>query len=378
MINILKKIANKDQRRGLSHSVIKSHRYISNCKPECPSFNIWKYLYKPPGSKKNIESKKPISTIKKHWKHKDEARIISINLFGKQDKYYEGFFQFLDSLELIKLINNIESWFLDTFTFRVYVARPSDKKIKTNSTPLKYIKEMLKRNVEIVYVDNNQKSFNLDGSFWRFLVADEKIDRKGRIRFLCRDADWKMTMIEAILISEWINSSYDYHRINIFPICAGPLLAGLVGGIISKKTPKLNIKKKLENYPYRYEYGDDELFLRDLVWPQLLSSNSILTHTTKKDYRYKIANPYKDSCFEPTKKYCKSYSITKKIKKPKMKLKECKDIIIPKNPPHYSIKYSSEVHLKTMFNNNPEFFTLSKNILSYNELLKQMNIKFYN
>ena len=61
-----------------------------------------------------------------------------------------------------------------------------------------------------------------------------------------------------------------------------------------------------------------------------------------------------------------------------MKLKECKDIIIPKNPPHYSIKYSSEVHLKTMFNNNPEFFTLSKNILSYNELLKQMNIKFYN
>ena len=372
ILNFIKNFATKDQRRGLSHSLIQSHRFISDCIPECPSIDIWKYIYKPPKSK-IIESDKPISTLKIHWKS-IEARIISINLFGKDEKYYNGFIEFLDSFEIIKEMNNINEWVLDTFIFRVYVAKSNNKK-KKNSTPTKFIKKMINRNVEIVYVDTNQDKFNLDGSFWRFLIMDEPMKKGEQLRFLCRDADWKMTISEALIISEWINSKYIYHRINLFPICAGPLLAGLIGGLINDDTKKLNIKDKLRNYPYRIEYGDDELFLRDLIWPHILNSNSILTHANKKDYRHKVANPYINSCFEPTNTYCKKFTKTrqKQINKTKKFKKGCKDILIPKNPLHYSVKFSSDVSLSIMIEKNPEFFLIPKN---NKKIIKQMNITF--
>lgn len=389
ILDIVKKFANKDQRRGLSHSLIQSHRYISNCNPECPSFIIRKYVYKPKNSNKIIESKNPISTLKKHWKIKEEGRIISINLFGNDSKYYEGFMEFLESIELIKKHNNIKTWFLDTFTFRVYIAKGILK--KENETPDKFIKLFIEKNVELVFVDTNNEKYNLDGSFWRFLIMDEKIRSNSQIRFLCRDADWKMTAVEALMISEWINSKYIYHRINLFPICAGPLLAGLIGGVINNNTNRLEIRNKMENYPYRYEYGDDELFLRDLIWPHILNSNSILTHTNKKNYKYTFANPYENSCFEPTNNYCKKFSKKIKNKKEKKsknkkektsKLKTnkngCVDIILPDEPLHYSVKFSSEISLTKMFKENPNFFTFNIKNKNYKKWLKQMNIKLNN
>ena len=126
-LQIIKPFANKSQQRGLSHSLIYSHRKQSDCMPECPQVDVWTYMYKPSGSEKIIESSKPISTKKVYWKSPLEARIISISLFGDNPEYYNGLLEFLKSFELIKTKNKIKSWIFDSFTFRVYFARKKNR-----------------------------------------------------------------------------------------------------------------------------------------------------------------------------------------------------------------------------------------------------------
>ena len=99
-------------------------------------------------------------------------------------------------------------------------------------------------------------------------------------------------------------------RFNLFPVCAGPLLSGLIGGVHTEKSKLIkNIKTMIENYPYRNHYGDDELFLRDRIWPFMLYSGHVFTFHFKRssDYRFKLANPFRGSCFEPTHQYCEKY-----------------------------------------------------------------------
>ena len=61
----------------------------------------------------------------------------------------------------------------------------------------------------------------------------------------------------------------------------------------------------IKNYPYRFDYGDDELFTRDLIWPRIKAIGSVLTHHFPRGgFVNTLGNPYKNSCEEPTEDFC--------------------------------------------------------------------------
>ena len=54
----------------------------------------------------------------------------------------------------------------------------------------------------------------------------------------------------------------------------------------------LDLKEKIENFPYRNSYGDDELFTRDVLWVMMKYIGSVMTHVYKKDYILKHMRVY--------------------------------------------------------------------------------------
>jgi hypothetical protein len=293
------------------HAIVKSYRIKSDCQPFCPKVDAWLYRLKLPDGQ-IIEDSKPISSKKKYWKNKHEARILAISLFGKAPIYLKGLLDFFESLRFIKKVNHISDpiWGYETFTFRVYVPKRNPDRLSMlgemeAALPESYVKQLLDLGVEVVYVDNAQKSTKLDATFWRFLVTAEEMPAGERIRYLVRDADWKLTAGEAFSVGEWIDSNISFHRMNLNGACIAPVTASLWGGVhVGKETLFADIHDFIEAYPYRLEYGDDELFIRDIIWPRMKYSGSVLTHYDLSGWKTWLGNPFVGSCEQATQKYC--------------------------------------------------------------------------
>ncbi len=311
-VPIVKVFGPKRMSEAYNHTLIKMNRNRSDCQPECPRIDAWKYSFQDENGEL-LESDVPISTKKKYWKVKDEARVIAFSLFGDKPEYLDGLMNYLDSFTFVKEKNGIEekNWGYESFTVRVYSPKRHPSRLEKMG-PLKgelssdYVTKLLSRGVEVVYVDNAREKTVRDASFWRFLILDEPLLEGEKIRFLLRDADWILTAAELFSVGEWIASGLRFHRMHLVPICVGPLTASWWGGIYTKGEGFKDILKQMEYYPYRLLYGDDELFLRDLVWPKILASGSVLTHRyEKRGAKGYFANPYKGSCEDdPTRKYC--------------------------------------------------------------------------
>ena len=82
MLGVLTTLGPKRMSHAYNHSLLKMNRNYSDCIPECPRVDIWQYQYKPK-NKAIIYDKKPISTLKKHWKIKDEvySEFITYNRY---------------------------------------------------------------------------------------------------------------------------------------------------------------------------------------------------------------------------------------------------------------------------------------------------------
>jgi hypothetical protein len=353
--NILSKVIIKFQGRrandAFNHSITKMERAHSDCFPNCPKVDVWQYQYR---DKDGITctSKKPISTRKEHWKVPHEARIIALTLFGNNDVYLNGLLDFMESIKYMRTINNISDpiWGYETFTLRVYVAKrhPDHQHLgpMKNATDDTFIQKLLEKGCEIAYVDNELEKVGRDATFWRFLVAGEDMPEGQTLRYLLRDVDWKLTAAESFTVGEWINSKLRYHRMHLMPVCLGPLTASVWGGVHTGKSPITNLHEKIEYYPYRLEYGDDELFLRDIVWPHMKASGSILTHVFKRGATHFFVNPYAHSCEEPTKKYCDMFNEENK----------CVDITMPKNFPFPLLELAYNKSLGELIAKDINFF----------------------
>ncbi len=292
-----------------THTLYKTDRAQGDCQPKCPLVDVWKYEYKPSG-KPLLRNTKPIATRKAHWKVADEARIIAISHFDGNTFYFDGLLNLIDSFTRLKKVNGITDpiWGFETFTVRVYVARRNPNRLKAlgeyaDPTPDDQIQKLLSLGCEVAYVDNGLKNVKKDGTFWRFMVFGEEMPQGQRIRYLIRDMDWVMTGSEAFAVGEWIASGLAFHRNHQIPICLGPITACTFSGSHVGKGSFSNIRTWMESFPYRLQYGDDEMFMRDMLWPQIKYEGSVLTHTNH-DWRYVLANPYAGSCEEPTQKYC--------------------------------------------------------------------------
>ncbi len=344
--------SSKRTKQAYEHSLIRTSRLSSDCGKNCPDIDVWQYKYK------NITSDKPISTQKKYWKSPNEARVIAISLFGTNEFYYNALLQYIDSFAYIKNINNIKDkiWGYETFTVRVYVPKRNPKFLKElgvigGGLEQKKIDKLLDLGCEIAFVDNKLSEAKKDATFWRFMITQEAMLEGEKIRYLLRDADSILTAGEMYTVADWINSHKKYHRMHTIPICIGPLTASIWGGTHSEKGDFSDFYDSVKNYPYRFEYGDDELFLRDIIWPKIKFSGSVLTHHFDRDsYITKIANPYKNSCEEPTQDFCLQLNPNS----------QCEDRILPnvKNLQGAVEALGLRKTLKELSEKHPEFFDL--------------------
>lgn len=321
--------------------------------------DIWQYQYQDPRNNKLITSSKPIAIKKEFWKSPNEARVIAISLFDGKEFYYQALLQYLDSFAAIKKLNGISDpvWGYETFTVRVYVSRrnPADLtklgEIK-NATPDAIVNHLLERGCEIAFVDNKLPEAKKDGTFWRFAAASDEMPANQRIRYLFRDADNILTAVEMYTVADWIMSDKNYHRMHIIPVCFGPLTAMLWGGSHIGAGDFSDFYDLLKNYPYRFQYGDDEMFTRDLIWPRLKAIGSVLTHHFPRGgFVNTMGTPYTSSCEEPTQEFCFVAN----------KNSVCEDRILPEddNLSGAVEALGLRMELSDLIEKHPEFFQLN-------------------
>jgi len=299
-------------RQVYRHSLIESPRYNSDCGYYCPDVDIWQYQYKDKETGEILTSDMPISIQKRFWKSPDEARIIAISLFGGKDFYYKALLQYIESFKSIKELNNITDpiWGYETFTVRVYVPKRNPKDLERlgeikNREPAYMIDNLLELGCEIAYVDNKLPEAKKDGTFWRFASISDQMPKGEKVRYLMRDADNILTAAEMYAVADWIKSGLRYHRMHFMPICIGPLTAMLWGGYHAGGGDFHDFHELVRNYPYRFQYGDDELFSRDLLWQRIKAIGSVLTHRFPRSrFISTLASPYSNSCEEPTQEFC--------------------------------------------------------------------------
>ncbi len=313
-ISMVRPVLPKRLSSAYYHTLYDDTRAGGDCQPLCPQVEIWQYQYL------GHVSPAPISTQKAFWKNPSEARVIAFSLFGKNPIYYKGLLDFLKSFQTLKRVNNITDpvWGFDSFTPRVYVPKGKDRVIEGELDAYQ-LKELLDAGCEIVFVDNGLNKAGKDATFWRFMVAAEPMPEGQKIRYLLRDADWVMTGAEAFAVGEWMASSLRYHRSHLVSICLGPLTASFWGGSHTGKGDFVDLKDFISFFPYRMKYGDDEMFLRDAIWPKMKASGSVMTHITQRNWISTLMNPYEGSCEEPTKRYCNAINPDN----------QCEDIELP-------------------------------------------------
>ena len=264
-----------------NHTLIK----IPNKIPDtCTDINIWKYeIYR---NGKLITSNKPITTSTKYKKNKELPFLISCSFFGSNNKYVKGVFKMIKSLELHGLF---KKW-----DIRLYIASRIDGKTVNLSTSKEIQKQLLEKGVELAHVDNNNPNgYSLEGTFWRFNALSEKA------RILIRDVDYIFTAHDLISLAEWIESKLIWHRTFNYKLKIAPFCAGSIGAIGNPNLIK-DLHYKLENFPYKKKYGDDEMAALNILFMEALKSDNICTHY----YSFFInIKPNNDSIFFPTNKY---------------------------------------------------------------------------
>jgi hypothetical protein len=115
--------------------------------------------------------------------------------------------------------------------------------------------------LDVTCIRVNPTQERLMGTFWRFLASDDpEVDR-----FVCRDADARLSERERAAVAAWERSDRPFHIIRDHPIHIDLMLAGLWGGTAGLLPPLEPIASTL--------YGDqahrwhDQEFLSRVVWP---------------------------------------------------------------------------------------------------------------
>jgi hypothetical protein len=292
----------KNPAKRASYSPNKQQTDLSNI-DQIPRVDVWKYEYLDPKNNfERISSPEPISTLKEHWKDPKESRIIALTLFGNIQKYFDGLLDFVESIKYVKEKSGIDPtkpWGYETFTLRVYVAKrnPSFEHLGPlkNSTSEEFIEKMLKLGFEVAYVDNHLAKVGRDATFWRFMITGEEMKEGDSLRYLVRDVDHKITAAEMFSVGEWINSKLPFHRMHLATTFIGPLTASIFGGVHQGKNGISDIKRKIEHFPYRHIYGDDEIFTKYVIWDHMKNLGGILTHQNLRNFSYTFTNPYHGS-----------------------------------------------------------------------------------
>lgn len=151
-----------------------------------------------------------------------------------------------------------------------------------------------------VVVDGDKQIKNQ--MFWRFQVADlPDCDR-----FIIRDTDSRLSAREANAVAEWVASPYKFHSMRDHPAHTLPLGGGLWGAA-KGAFPNMReaiIKSGLADRPYAREtdYGRDQTFLSEVVWP--VAKRSCMEHDSCNRRIYPSARPFPNGCKFGDDRFC--------------------------------------------------------------------------
>ncbi|GMI57451.1 hypothetical protein ScalyP_jg5120 [Parmales sp. scaly parma] len=170
------------------------------------------------------------------------TNLIVFSVFGDNPKYTQG---------LVHNIN-LQKVLYPEWKVRIYVA---------NNVPSDKIEEYKSLGAEVVPM--NKDSVDLHGALWRFLgTVDPNVDR-----FIIRDADSRLNSRERFAVQKWIESGKSLHVMRDHPNHDYAVNAGMWGGVRGVVTKEL-LEKTMGDLEStgRSEYGDDQRFLRDVVY----------------------------------------------------------------------------------------------------------------
>jgi hypothetical protein len=175
-------------------------------------------------------------------------QIISYSLYGNNLKY------------LIGAIKNaiIAQRIMKEFTVLFYVGKSVPEWCTTTLS--------LFENVELVYMDGPEDS---SAMFWRFYAFALDADY-----VLIKDADARLSLRDISAHQEFIDSQLNFHIVKDHPVGHDTVI---LAGMFSVKGQSLkNIKELIQAYPVNGNFGCDQDFLREVVYP--LAKQSMLVH----------------------------------------------------------------------------------------------------
>lgn len=193
-------------------------------------------------------------------------KVITYSLWGNNSKYLKGV---NDNILLAKqYYPNFECWF--------YIHEP---------TVPKNIIDIINNydNCKIIYKnDSLQKGKPM---MWRF----EAIDNSDVEIMLSRDLDSRIYEREVIAVNEWLQSGKLFHIMRDHPIhhkCH--ILGGMFGTKKNNKIPSwINL---IKNYDQNGDWGYDQNFLRDIIYP--IISSDVIIHSSFIKYPNEIIHPF--------------------------------------------------------------------------------------
>lgn len=172
--------------------------------------------------------------------------VISYSLYGNSPKYCEV------AILNVKLAKSI----YPEWKCRFYV----DKTV-----PEEVISRLKQENAEIIFV--NQEQREIPGTFWRFLVIDESVDK-----FIIRDADSLLSYKEKAAVKEWLNSGKYFHVMRDSRMHNELILAGMWGGYNGVIKNMFGLMKDYLKENMDVNRISDQVFLRKRIWKTVIQS----------------------------------------------------------------------------------------------------------
>lgn len=170
----------------------------------------------------------------------ESDKVVSLSLFGTKKKYLNG------AAKLIESVNrHLPGWKTVFFV--------------GNSVPEDFRKQIESMESRIISVHEPE---SLAATSWRFRI--DELGNPGWVLF--RDSDSLVSSREASAVNQWVASGLTAHIIRDHPFHSAPIMAGLWG--IRPASTKWFVEE-LKTYTFLDEYGTDQSFLAEKVYPRL-------------------------------------------------------------------------------------------------------------